>query len=286
MSQATSTFWDDRVERVEKSERAAAVRKANPEVKRRVRSRRFTDAIIFTIILAAAATCFSVYSRARSELGAVLTRHDAAGERVKDLTIKVQKLERDLEQLRTDSRVIELFARQKFGYVRNGDVVIKLAQASNTVGANNQDLAPVESVSNERANIVSTQQTNTIKQASSVKTGIQVDVKTGIRANSRQISSVKQAGSSKQVTTSKQSTASKQAVASRSATTSRQATASRQAVASKQATTSKQAIASKQATTSRQATTAKQATTSKQTTSVKQARLTARSGDGYTDASN
>lgn len=125
MSQATSTFWDERLERVE---RAAVSVKVNRAVRRRVRARWLTDAIILTIILAAAATCLSAYSRASAELSAVLVKHEAAGERVKDLTIKVQKLEHDVEQLRTDSRVIEQFARQKFGFVRSGEVVIKLPQ--------------------------------------------------------------------------------------------------------------------------------------------------------------
>jgi hypothetical protein len=61
-------------------------------------------------------------------LDGALVKHVAAGEKVEDLTIRVQKLERDVKQLRTDSRVIELFARQKFGFVRSGDVVIKVSQ--------------------------------------------------------------------------------------------------------------------------------------------------------------
>jgi cell division protein FtsB len=122
LSQAANTFWDERVER------AAAVVKVSPVVKRRVRARRLVDAIVLTIILAAAATCVSVYSRARAELGAALVRHGAAGEKMKDLTIRVGKLEHEVQRLKTDSRVIELFARQKFGFVRSGDVVIKLPQ--------------------------------------------------------------------------------------------------------------------------------------------------------------
>ena len=122
MSQAANTFWDERVERV-----GAAVRE-RPEAKRRVRARRMVDAIILTIILAATATCFSVYSRARGELDSALAKHAAAGDKLMDLTIKVEKLERDVKQMRTDSRVIELFARQRFGFVRTGDVVIKVSQ--------------------------------------------------------------------------------------------------------------------------------------------------------------
>ena len=122
MSQVANTFWDDRVERV------GAAAKASPAAKQRVRARRLEDAIILTIVLAAAATCVSVYTRAREELDVALVKHEAAGEKVEDLTIRVQKLERDVKQLRTDSRVIELFARQKFGFIRSGDVVIKISQ--------------------------------------------------------------------------------------------------------------------------------------------------------------
>ena len=137
MSQVANTFWDDRVERV------GAVVRVSPGVKRRVRARRLVDAIILTIILAAAATCVSVYSRARGELDAALVKHEAAGEKVEDLTIKVQKLERDIKQLRTDSRVIELFARQKFGFVRSGDVVIKVSQDQTDGGTGTTEARPV-----------------------------------------------------------------------------------------------------------------------------------------------
>ena len=137
MSQVANTFWDDRVERV-----GAAV-KANPVVKRRVRARRLVDAIILTIILAAAATCVSVYTRARGELDAAMVKHQAAGEKVENLTIKVQKLERDVKQLRTDARVIELFARQKFGFVRAGDVVIKVSQDQSEGATKGTDERPV-----------------------------------------------------------------------------------------------------------------------------------------------
>lgn len=137
MSQVANTFWDDRVERV-----GAAVR-VSPVAKRRVRARRLVDAIILTIILAAGATCVSVYSRARAELDAALVKHEAAGDKVEDLTIRVQKLERDVKQLRTDSRVIELFARQKFGFVRSGDVVIKISQDQTDAATSTTEARPV-----------------------------------------------------------------------------------------------------------------------------------------------
>ena len=133
MSQTADTFWDDRVESVGASSIPAARvptrARVKPLVRRRARTHRLVDAMVLMIILAAAATCASVYSRARAELSGALTKHQAAGEKVKDLRIKVETLERDVQQLRTDTRAIELLARQKFGYVRSGDVVIKLAQA-------------------------------------------------------------------------------------------------------------------------------------------------------------
>lgn len=122
MSQAANTFWDERVERI-----GAAVKVSSVE-RRRVRVRRLVDGIILTVVLAAAATCVSVYSRAQGELGAALNKHQAAEEKVQDLKNRVEKLERDVTLLRTDPKAIELFARQKFGFVRSGDVVIKLAQ--------------------------------------------------------------------------------------------------------------------------------------------------------------
>jgi len=70
-------------------------------------------------------------------------KHEAAGEKVEDLTIRVQKLERDVTQLRTDSRVIELFARQKFGFVRSGDVVIKISQDQTDAATSTTEARPV-----------------------------------------------------------------------------------------------------------------------------------------------
>ncbi|HEX8087232.1 MAG TPA: septum formation initiator family protein [Blastocatellia bacterium] len=48
--------------------------------------------------------------------------------KVWELGAQVEKLERSVNQLKTDARVIESFARQKFGFVKSGDVVIKLPE--------------------------------------------------------------------------------------------------------------------------------------------------------------
>lgn len=128
MSQAINTFWDERIERV-----GAPVR-VNRIEQKRVRVRRLIDAIILTVVLAAMAICVSVYTRAQSELTAAINKHAAAGQRLEDLRGRVEKLDREVKQLRTDSRVIEQFARQRFGFVRAGDVVIRIAQDPNETG--------------------------------------------------------------------------------------------------------------------------------------------------------
>ena len=119
MSQVANTFWDSRLD---------SATRQNSVARRKVRVRRLVDGVILTIILAALATCVSVYNRSQVEMTAARAKHNAAVDRIEDLSIQVEKRQREIESLRTDTRAIELFARQRFGFVRPGDVVIKLAQ--------------------------------------------------------------------------------------------------------------------------------------------------------------
>jgi cell division protein FtsB len=80
------------------------------------------------IIITASALCVSVYVRARSELSSAVAKHEAAQVRVDELRIEVDRRKREVEQLKTDDREIEKLARLKFGFVRKGDVVIKLSE--------------------------------------------------------------------------------------------------------------------------------------------------------------
>jgi cell division protein FtsB len=83
------------------------------------------------IIVAAAAMCVSIYVHARAELTAALTKNAVAAEKLQDLTISVERVERDVQRLRTDPIYIEHVARQKFGFVRSGEVVIKVPESQN-----------------------------------------------------------------------------------------------------------------------------------------------------------
>ena len=83
------------------------------------------------IILAAAATCVSVYTRTRAELGAAAERRATAAEQVEELKLQAERLEREVGRLRSDARLLESFARQDLGFVRSGEVVIKIEGGQN-----------------------------------------------------------------------------------------------------------------------------------------------------------
>ena len=149
MSQAANTYWDDQlVDRTGVGVRVRSVPRTavtvRPAVKHRIRGQLFVDGIILTIILTAAAMCVSIYTHARAELGGALTKHAAATEKLQDLTISVEKLERDVQRLRTDARFIEHVARQKFGFVRSGEFVIKLAQDQKEGATPASDSRPIK----------------------------------------------------------------------------------------------------------------------------------------------
>jgi cell division protein FtsB len=119
LSQAANTFWDNRYN---------SSARVNSVARQRIRFRRMIDGLILMVILASAAICFSVYMRARSELSAAVIKHEEMTEKVGALSAQVEKLERSVNQLKTDARVIESFARQRFCFVKSWVIVIKLPQ--------------------------------------------------------------------------------------------------------------------------------------------------------------
>ena len=117
MSQAANTFWVNR---------SRFSSKENQDVKRQLRFRHLIDGLVLMIILAATATCVSVYQRARAELGSAAARHSAAVDQVEELRLQAERLEREVGRMRSDARMIETFARHDLGFVRSGEVVIKI----------------------------------------------------------------------------------------------------------------------------------------------------------------
>jgi len=69
-----------------------------------------------------------------------MTKNQAAADKVQALAGQVEKLDRDVKHLQTDVKTIESFARQKYGYVRAGDVVIKVARGDREAGTNSEEI--------------------------------------------------------------------------------------------------------------------------------------------------
>ena len=131
MSQAVNTFWVNRCDSPARASSAA---------RQRVLLRRLVNGVILAIIIAACAICVSVYMRTRSELNAAMMKNQAAADKVQTLAGLVEKLDRDVKHLQTDVKTIESFARQKYGYVRAGDVVIKVARGDREIGTNSEEI--------------------------------------------------------------------------------------------------------------------------------------------------
>ena len=132
MSQAANTFWVNRV-----NPYAAT----NSLAKRQVRFRRFVDALVIMVILAATAICFSVYLRTRAEKTAAEAKYQAASVRVEELRVDTERLEREVLRLKNDPKLIETFARQNLGLVRPGEIIIKTGQVTKGLKAGSKTKA-------------------------------------------------------------------------------------------------------------------------------------------------
>ena len=117
MGQAVNTFLANHIE---------TVSKVGSRVSKRTRNRRMTDALILMVILAAAATCFSFYWRTQTQLSAAQVKNQVFADKVEALKIQSDKLEQEIQQLKSDPKAIEDYARHQMGFVRTGDVVVKI----------------------------------------------------------------------------------------------------------------------------------------------------------------
>ncbi|MFL6215180.1 MAG: FtsB family cell division protein [Blastocatellia bacterium] len=119
---------------------------------------RVFDGIVLAVILAACGICISYYFRTRAEIDAAIVKNSAASERLNDLVGEVDRLERDLQRLRSEPRAFEELARHRYGFVGADDVVIKLA--------------PAEGESSRSSQASAVQMANLTRQSSSGYTGL------------------------------------------------------------------------------------------------------------------
>ena len=93
------------------------------------------DALVCAVILAATGLCVSVYYRAHGELATAMSRHESAAYRVAELKRENERLSREVEQLKNDPGMIEAIARERLGFIRPGEVVIKIGEEDDSSGA-------------------------------------------------------------------------------------------------------------------------------------------------------
>lgn len=144
MSQVANTFW------VDESAATTATIRVRTLAKRRTRVRRMIDALVCAVILASTALCASVYYRTHGELAGAVSRHQSAAIRLAELKRETEKLEREVQQLKTDPRMIEAVAREKLGFVRPGDKVIRLGQESD---AESTKVLKIKAADNQKARL-------------------------------------------------------------------------------------------------------------------------------------
>lgn len=86
------------------------------------------NGIVLAVMIAACGICASYYYRTRAEFTAAMSKNQAAAEKLNGVTSEVERLEFNIQQLKTEPKAVEELARHKLGLVRAGDIVIKLAQ--------------------------------------------------------------------------------------------------------------------------------------------------------------
>jgi cell division protein FtsB len=96
--------------------------------RRKFRLRWLVDGLIVVFIVMAALACICLYRQTSRELAVAIAKRDAAADKLEKLKLEVERIEDELERLRSDSRLIESLARQHLGLVHSGDVVIRIDQ--------------------------------------------------------------------------------------------------------------------------------------------------------------
>jgi cell division protein FtsB len=78
------------------------------------------------VVFAVSATGFSFYWRTQAELALAKAKNQAYASKVDALKVEADKLGREVQLLKSDPRAIEDYARHQMGFVRTGDVVVKI----------------------------------------------------------------------------------------------------------------------------------------------------------------
>src|SRR5262249_45173839 len=99
----------------------------------RARSRRLPSVIVVMAAVMLTVGCLSCYRQTRLELDAALAGKEAEAARVDNLRIETLRMAAQIERLKTDPRAVEALARQNLGFVRRGEIVLRIRPDSDSL---------------------------------------------------------------------------------------------------------------------------------------------------------
>jgi len=76
--------------------------------------------------------CLSCYRQTKLELDTAIAEKEAEAARVDNLRIETLRTAAQIERLKTDPRAVEALARQNLGFVRRGEIVLRIIPDSNS----------------------------------------------------------------------------------------------------------------------------------------------------------
>jgi cell division protein FtsB len=119
LSEVINPYW---------GKRGARHWRASQTVRPRFGAVRLSTALYIVITVVLLAACFTYHRQTRSELEAATAKRLAEGALVDKLTVETQRLTAEIQSIKTDPRMIESLARRELGFVRPGDVVIRIIE--------------------------------------------------------------------------------------------------------------------------------------------------------------
>jgi cell division protein FtsB len=119
LSEVINPYW---------GKRGARHWRASQAVKPKFGTVRLSTALYIVITAVLLAACFTYHRQTRSELETATAKTSAEAAVVDKLTIETQRLTAEIQSIKTDPRMIESLARRELGFVRPGDVVIRIIE--------------------------------------------------------------------------------------------------------------------------------------------------------------
>lgn len=94
-----------------------------------ITSNRLSVVIYTAITLVLMGAAYTYYQQTSQELRTATSQRQAEAGRVDELKIETERLEAEIQNIKTNPRTIESMARRELGLVKPGDVVIRIVES-------------------------------------------------------------------------------------------------------------------------------------------------------------